>query len=129
MGELRSWHYTYVYSIESRLIMRPRYGGEGIQVPVLEITDAFRAWYSPGKGGRGGWYGTRYLRLRTLFVLGTHPESKGWGEIPVPVLEIDAFRAREAHPLSLLRTCVRVYGLKPPTLLNTKHRVRHPQHH
>ena len=24
-GELRPWHYTYVYSIESRLIMRVRY--------------------------------------------------------------------------------------------------------
>ena len=28
-GELRLWHYIYVYSIESRLIMRVRYDSSG----------------------------------------------------------------------------------------------------
>ena len=33
-GELRPWHYIYVYSIESRLIMRPKRGGANETVPL-----------------------------------------------------------------------------------------------
>jgi len=40
-GELRPWHYTYVYSIESRLVMRVRYDSH-IRIQI-QAGDSLRA--------------------------------------------------------------------------------------
>jgi len=43
-GELRPWHYIYVYSIESRLILRVRYDSH-IRIQVKETETPSRLAY------------------------------------------------------------------------------------